>query len=94
MSSHHGARYTFCSPYSHGHESGANRSEPDAHTHIRHDQHGHEGEGIGALSPSSRRRDAYMGLQSLEVLTDMSSAMIRPYMPSADAVPWMSTMPT
>ena len=36
----------------------------------------------------------YIGLQSFEVLTDMSSAMIRPYMPSADAVPWMSTIPT
>ena len=36
----------------------------------------------------------HIGLQSFEVLTDMSSAMIRPYMPSADAVPWMSTIPT
>ena len=34
------------------------------------------------------------GAHSLDVLTDMSSAMMRPYMPSADAVPWMSTMPT
>ena len=44
--------------------------------------------------PFARDRRAYIGLQSFEVLTDMSSAMIRPYMPSADAVPWMSTMPT
>ena len=30
----------------------------------------------------------------MDVLIDISNAMIRPYMPSADAVPWMSTMPT
>ena len=45
-------------------------------------------------APIARDHRAYIGLQSFEVLTDMSSAMIRPYMPSADAVPWMSTMPT
>ena len=32
-----------------------------------------------------------MGAQSLEVFTDMSSAMMRPYIPSAEAVPWIRT---